>query len=173
MKTLLKTTLIFTLLSGSAFANEIPNPYNDPQFNPNEEVKLNQEEAKDIQGKLDADKAKFTQSQVENNRRLSVIQSCSQYMDDIGSPEAIAKTKKCLSDNNGFFPEEYQIKNAVALDQYDRPLQPQQNTNNVIPNNPVNNPTNMPVKQPENKTPTQPADSGNNSNDFYLGGILR
>lgn len=145
------------VFSSTAFANV--NPYNDPEFNPDEQISLTQQESQEINVRLGADKASFEESTAKNERRNRVIETCGQYLDDQYSDASVAKTKECLRINDGYFPVEYQMQPntpVLAKPVEAVPYQQQQLTN-----------------QPSQKKEVAPATPENKPNDDYLFGVLR
>lgn len=144
-------SILFSMMSATAMANSIPNPYNDEAFNPDGKISLTENETKEVQERLDQDKAVAERLKQENSRRDSVIKKCSELLDNSYSPESVEKTRLCLQSNNGFFPQEFQIQNAQPLDAMNRPINNQRPTTRpALPVQPTpvqNNNVQQPVKE--------------------------
>lgn len=82
---ILAALLVFSFPSISAFADENQNSGQQQQLTQQEQDQINQQ--------ISQDKQKFQAAQAVNAKRMQVIKSCSQYLDDSLSPQSVAKLK--------------------------------------------------------------------------------
>lgn len=154
--------ILSSLFSAHLLANT------EQPFDPEAEFSITQQESDEINARLNQDKAKLNQVKAQNEARDKTISLCSQYLDDNYTPASIQKTKECLSQNNGFFPQEYQFTEGQPVS-YQQPQ-----TRTVTPSMATDTPKN--IQSPTNET--KPNDDKNiqknKTNDSgYMGGLFR
>ena len=156
---ILAALLVFSFPSISAFADENQNLVQQQQLTQQEQDQINQQ--------ISQDKQKFQAAQAVNAKRMQVIKSCSQYLDDSLSPQSVAKVKECLSQNNGYFPEEDQIPadqtNAQMSSNVSTNMQPQ------VQQQPVQQPDQAPVvrNDSQGQSSSGSGSSGSSLSDMF------